>query len=333
MREDRFLKPIVETVAKRAGNICSNPDCQAITSGPSAERARSVSVGEAAHIFGANAGSARFNPGMSAAERADVTNAIWLCRICHKLADADPLRFSAALLFEWRRMHEKAVTARLGKPGDQARERVLARELAQFAECSDLAQRIVSDKPLGWEYKLAAELLRTKMKPILSRWHSLSRGLYTKPLTRIAQGDYPQWHLSKMTELSGVVGAFGELINTEFEAAWGPPGVPGSDAEILRVCDLYSEGCQRLLDWEESVRFAMAPRFFEEVRAHFVGLGGTILEKVSVLPSDLAKMFENGDPIEGVYHTLIKIDFPEGWTDKMVQLMEEATNNYVEANG
>src|SRR5436190_17522523 len=100
MDEQRFTRQTIDTVAKRAGNICSNPDCQAITIGPAEAPDKSVNVGEAAHIFGANSGSARFQEGMSPTERADITNAIWLCRICHKLIDADATRFPAPLLFE-----------------------------------------------------------------------------------------------------------------------------------------------------------------------------------------------------------------------------------------
>jgi hypothetical protein len=84
---------VIETVAKRAGNICSNPDCQALTTGPAETEDKSVTIGEAAHIFGANPGSARFDEKMSSSERSDITNAIWLCRNCHKLADADAARF------------------------------------------------------------------------------------------------------------------------------------------------------------------------------------------------------------------------------------------------
>lgn len=83
--EDRFKQAVIVTLAKRAANRCSNPDCGAITSGPSDDRAGSVNVGEAAHIYGAHPGSARYEELMDSVDRSDITNAIWLCGNCHKL--------------------------------------------------------------------------------------------------------------------------------------------------------------------------------------------------------------------------------------------------------
>lgn len=120
---DKFSKKVIETLAKRAANTCSNPDCRAITTGPAKELDRSINVGEAAHIYGARPKSARFDEEMTAAERSDITNAIWLCRNCHKIVDNDPTEYPAALLFEWRREHEDQITKHVGKTGASLRKK------------------------------------------------------------------------------------------------------------------------------------------------------------------------------------------------------------------
>lgn len=76
VNENRFKPSTVALLAKRAANRCSNPDCGAITSGPTEDLNGSVNVGQAAHIYGANPGSARFDPTMTVAERSDISNAI-----------------------------------------------------------------------------------------------------------------------------------------------------------------------------------------------------------------------------------------------------------------
>jgi hypothetical protein len=128
----KFSVETVATLGKRAAMLCSNPDCGALTSGPASEAGESINIGEAAHVYGRTNGSARFKEGFSEAERSDVTNGVWLCRNCHKLIDNDPLRFPADLLFLWRRQHEKAVLARLGRPGDQLRETLTQEHMRQF---------------------------------------------------------------------------------------------------------------------------------------------------------------------------------------------------------
>src|SRR5262245_25841622 len=102
----RFKTETVETLGKRAGMLCSNPDCGALTSGPTNEETGLVNIGEAAHIYGLTSNSARYKEGLTQAELSDITNGIWLCRNCHKLIDNDPVRFPVDLLFQWRRQHE-----------------------------------------------------------------------------------------------------------------------------------------------------------------------------------------------------------------------------------
>lgn len=115
---------------------------------------------------------------MSDQERREITNAIWLCRNCHKLVDTDPVRFPAEVLFGWRRSHEDEITKRVGKLSETLRLKATARELPIFETCSYLAQQIVIDKPDHWEYKLTIELLRSRLDPVLSRWKDLEGGLY-----------------------------------------------------------------------------------------------------------------------------------------------------------
>jgi len=115
--DDRFKQAVVTTLAKRAANRCSNPNCNAITSGPADEPGSSVNVGEAAHIYGANPGSARFSENMTSPERSAISNAIWLCATCHKLVDDDPSKYPAGLLFEWQRDHERTISSQVGKAG------------------------------------------------------------------------------------------------------------------------------------------------------------------------------------------------------------------------
>lgn len=326
MDEARFARLIVDTVAKRAGHICSNPDCQAITTGPADTPDKSVNVGEAAHIYGANPGSARFNELMSPAERSDIANAIWLCRICHKLIDADVPRFPASLIFEWRREHEALIVQRLGKPGEMARQRVLSRELEEFRGCSYRAQQIVIDKPDFWEYKLTTELLRDKMPRVLSQWSALSKGLYTKSTVRIPLDEMMAWHQSKMDELGSIVDAFNGLINSELSASWGPPGTPGSESEILRACSLLADSCQRILDWEESVRFVYVPSEFKAVQSNLIGIGGRMLDKIAVIPKEMANIFEVDSP-GGNHKINIVIDLPDGWVERTISAMQAAAQD------
>lgn len=192
---------------------------------------------------------------MAAAERSSITNAIWLCRNCHKAIDADPKQYPAALLFEWRLEHERLVSEQLGKAGSELRRKVIGGQLKGFEDASYLARQIVIDKPRAWEFRLMTELLRSKLDPLLARWRALERGLSVRRIKRLARGEELNWFGDRISELGKLAPALSGIINQEFEEACGKPGEPGSPGAILRACNLFEEACQLLLSWEEDIRF------------------------------------------------------------------------------
>jgi len=99
------------TLAFRAAVICSNPECSAITAGPSeAYSDLKLKVGEGAHICASRPRQARFNKNMSDTERASPDNGIWLCAHCHALIDKNRgADFPTPTIREWKRLHEDRI--------------------------------------------------------------------------------------------------------------------------------------------------------------------------------------------------------------------------------
>lgn len=102
MPRDDFPKNVKHLLALRVGGVCSNPDCQRPTFGPSTDPERSVNIGVAAHITAASRGGPRYEPKLSSEERSAAENGIWLCQVCAKLVDADPTQFPKTLLKAWK---------------------------------------------------------------------------------------------------------------------------------------------------------------------------------------------------------------------------------------
>jgi hypothetical protein len=314
MEIERFRALTVATLAKRAANTCSNPDCGILTSGPANDPAQSVNLGEAAHIYGASPGSARYRAEMVGAERGEITNAIWLCCTCHKLVDDDEDRFPAGLLFEWRRQHEQWISEQLGRVGEVARRRYLSRHLLEFEGLSYLAEQIISDRPDHWEFKLTAEVLRLKTEPVMRRWDYLNRGLYTRPMLPIGRDDVMSWVQARLAEVTPITEALSGIINREFQRAWGAPGVPGSDLEIVRVCQLFADACAAALDWEERIRFADVPHAFEEPQRLLTGHLGRQLDEVAKVPTHLSKIFDDPRPA-GTHSLSITFEMADEWPE------------------
>jgi hypothetical protein len=114
MRDD-FTDDVKRVLADRVGYLCSNPDCNALTTGPRNHPTKAVNLGVAAHITSAAARGPRHNPALTPTERRHPDNGIWLCQNCAKLIDNDTSRFSEQLLRAWKIVAEDRARTSLGK--------------------------------------------------------------------------------------------------------------------------------------------------------------------------------------------------------------------------
>lgn len=110
MRDD-FTTPVKESLAKRVGMRCSNPECRQATSGPQLDPRKSVNVGVAAHITAAASGGPRFDGATTPDDRSSIANGIWLCQKCAKLVDNDESRYTADTLRAWKQQAEEHALA------------------------------------------------------------------------------------------------------------------------------------------------------------------------------------------------------------------------------
>lgn len=117
MMRDEFSKAVKETLAKRVGYCCSNPDCGSLTTGPHTDSVRHVNVGVASHITAAAFGGPRFDSDLTSQQRRAIDNAIWLCQSCAKLIDSDIKKYTIAALKDWKaRAETRAMKALAGIP-------------------------------------------------------------------------------------------------------------------------------------------------------------------------------------------------------------------------
>jgi hypothetical protein len=111
---DDFSEAVKRTVAERVNRRCSR--CDAPTSGPQRDPAKSLNVGVAGHITAAAPGGPRYDSSLTPEQRKGHGNAIWLCQTCGKLADNDESVFPVADLRRWKLAAEARALALIGVP-------------------------------------------------------------------------------------------------------------------------------------------------------------------------------------------------------------------------
>ncbi len=104
---DEFTQKTKLQIAKRAGWLCSDPDCKRLTVGATSDGDGEIMLGEASHICAAAPGGPRYDSGMSQAERRSAKNGIWMCKLHGKSIDTDDPKFTVELLRGWKRQAEE----------------------------------------------------------------------------------------------------------------------------------------------------------------------------------------------------------------------------------
>jgi hypothetical protein len=310
-----FGLKIIDTLSRRAALRCSNPDCDKLTSGPNIELSKSTNIGEAAHIYGARDGAARFRPLMSDIERAAISNAIWLCRDCHGLIDKDAFRFPSDLLFLWKETHEAKIMREIGKPGDLLRFNLLGKEADEFNNFPPFIRQIIRDRADHWEYILTVELLEHLLAPIIRKAAYLQNGLWDIPVNRVPADQFTTWVSGKLSETTKSVDVLKNLLN-ELMLSWGAPGVPGDLHRIVRTCELYARCGGRLVDTAEAAMFVSAPEGLDGI-ARLLGEGAIhVLMRLPEVPKFLRTMLSEPE-LKGTHEYVLVIDLPDGWEDRM----------------
>ena len=329
-----FSSKTVETLARRAAFLCSNPDCQKSTVGPNSEPSKSLMIGEAAHIQGARPDSKRYLPEMNDHSRAEITNGIWLCRNCHKLVDSDENQYPAELLFKWRENQENYAASTLGKRADALRIQITRDAIANFEGLPSIVQRILMDKPEAWEWRLTAELMRYHNEPIFKRYAALNQGLYTRQVEYVAADHVFSWAQEKMADMSTMVRPLAALLE-KINDDWGSQGEPGDANAIIETCELIGAALKRILEFEETIHFAHLPESNGRLQNLLKNALGSQIEKFRKLPDDLDRMVamlgtNHGGTKEKptVIESILVFELPDGWDRKIRKELKRANPDY-----
>lgn len=199
---DNFTPKTKLQIAKRAGWLCSDPDCMRPTVGATSDGGGEIMLGEASHICAAAPRGPRYDAGMSEAERRSAKNGIWMCKLHGTSVDSDDPKFTVELLRDWKKRAE-----------EHSHRGVLYNEAARSAKVSEseLARRLHA--------AAAADLDAFRRS---ERWPSTDVAL----TVQMAELDQP-------VQTSALARALSELGDLVLVA---PPGM-GKTSTLLQVAD------------------------------------------------------------------------------------------------
>jgi hypothetical protein len=114
------------------------PWLSALTVGPKLDPKSALNIGVAAHIAAAASRGRRYDPAMTAEERSDISNGIWLCQNHAKLIDSDPDLYTRKVLIGFKERAESETKLQVGKSQDDNGAEAPGQELTESCARSSL---------------------------------------------------------------------------------------------------------------------------------------------------------------------------------------------------
>jgi hypothetical protein len=189
----------------------------------------------------------------------------------------------------------------------------------EFEHETNYARQLIYEHPFAWEYKLTAELLRSKLAPLIQRYTELRRGLVYKKTSSIQGPELTSWAQSKCFDLAQLVQLASVVINEEMPVSCGPPGVSGDPVEIKRAVDKLISVCNDLVEWETDVHFASVPSVANAFKQIMEGWTQQVFDEIASIPDKLLEIFKQPNP-KGTYDIKLVFTEPPGLRDAQAEL-------------
>ncbi len=164
--------------------------------------------------------------------------------------------------------------------------------IPEYKEESLRAKQLALDKPPYWEFHLADELLRTKLKSIRKKFDDFNNGLIRRDFKQI--DDYTITKL-KTDDIISIVHLF-ENSAKKLERSFGEPGVPGDPVEIKDAVDTLINGCKYLLDWEINLKYDIPSEEYADHKELISGSAYEIFQQLEEFPDILIEPFKEPNP-------------------------------------
>ena len=156
------------------------------------------------------------------------------------------------------------------------------------------AFRLAIEKPTAWEYRLFIQVLQDQIDSSKHLKWDAEYGIC--PETTVRCDDLQAFckQLSgKMTDLMRLVDSLTKLVNETLKSAWGLPGVPGNEDQIvyvgMRIGDIYRSSIQ----WGIDFKRIEAPKQVQKLIEIVSGYNRDVVDKIEAISNEFRAELDN----------------------------------------
>jgi len=181
----------------------------------------------------------------------------------------------------------------------------------EFVGESEAIARIALDKDCVWEFRLACELLKDRMRRLDDKFSDVRSGFTIRRTRFLAGCDTIDFIQDLLKDLINIVNSSVKILHEQLNPAFGPRGIPGDAIQIKRACDNLYSIFLSLYEWEMDVRFVRPHEVFKEVFSQMHGWSDELLSEFHRLPREIDNLLSKSD-LRGEYSIDLEIKMPGG---------------------
>lgn len=98
--------------------------------------------------------------------------------------------------------------------------------------------------------------------------------------------------VTRLHELNGLVDSANILLNDSAKKAFGAPGEPGNEEEIIWVSQIFGQLLETTLKWSKRIRCAHVEEPFDKLMSELALFADQIITQLNTFPVDCLKKIE-----------------------------------------
>lgn len=157
----------------------------------------------------------------------------------------------------------------------------------------DNIKKIVIEKPPGWEYLFASELLELRLRIINKNYDELEQGIVIQKLKGFSGEEFFKWYSDSLANFENFIGLAKSCIKNLTDS-FGLPGIAGRPIEIKNAVERIIHLCKELLSWEYELYSIHLPKELNHVKSKMQGATKSLfIDEINRLHVELKKLIQN----------------------------------------
>jgi hypothetical protein len=150
----------------------------------------------------------------------------------------------------------------------------------QLSRLEGPALRLVIERPLAWEYRLFAEVLKQEVSRLKILKLDLDFGMSYGKNLRFHDFEVTGWIADKAADARRIAEVSSRTLNDALQHALGPSGTPGDAESIVHVARKMAEAYRKAVEWALEFQYVEVDDEFQEIVRIASGLTSNMIKEM-----------------------------------------------------